>query len=537
MFITPHVLMDSTVVAYLNIDDLDIPQKENLQHLLQFQIGTYVKLTKVKSMYEPGAHEEKPIRDDNWDVIYANVNQFLNGLSKEHQISLAQGFMLMHNTITEYFRTAKDLMNLNAAMRQVGEQLDEVDKSIDLLGQLRTYVDNHMVVGIYEGAGKRAQDSDKLTFQPDQVTTLMSVTILCKLLSPIYGEIMANLDKKIDTKLKELHAVSILTQMYQRRFPELIDKLMYYIRHTVNQHNEETTSGLMHGYDNTSMTYHMYSVLMTRQFVNVDLRVRNGNLMTYIIVSIKRAINTVKSAIKKNPTFSRKPVTAKHEEDGNTAQLEIDAMTSKKTLDVGPIISAAIDPTIRMLMAKYQIDDESYQASLEYYLKNPIVPNPINCDINAIFFSKHLGGGNGLRMLRGPEYTKITTLMQLIVFSLDSNYQELGHVMTARMADTAVDTTINANMFSVKVGGSTHYRTVKQLFENNPYGIRGKDWDNHVKKLTDILTTNKYLYNTSNFLWNWLDQDNTNGKIFAPSDATITAMCSLYDFYMANEEI
>ena len=98
-------------------------------------------------------------------------------------------------------------------------------------------------------------------------------------------------------------------------------------------------------------------------------------------------------------------------------------------------------------------------------------------------------------------------------------------------------TTINANMFSVKVGGSTHYRTVKQIFENNPYGIRGKDWDNHVKKLTEILTTNKYLYNTSNFLWNWLDQDNMNGKIFAPSDATITAMCSVYDFYIANEEI
>jgi hypothetical protein len=325
--------------------------------------------------------------------------------------------------------------------------------------------------------------------------------------------------------------------LFDRKYKFLIEKLQNYIKHTVDQNNEESASGLMHGYDNDSLAHHMYGTLMVRQFVNVDLRVRNGNLMTYIIVSIKRAINTVRSTIKKNPTFSRKPVTSKHEEDGNTAQLEIDSMTSRKTLDVGPIIIAAIDPTIKILMNKFQIDFESYQASLAFYKLNPIIPNRVNLDINAMLFSRLLGGGDGLKILHSPEYTKLSTVAQLIAFSTDVNYRELGHMLTARIADNAIDTTINPSMFKVKVGSSQSYRTVKQLFENNPFGFKGKDWDNHVQRITENLTTNKYIYNTSNFLWEWLDEDNLNGKIFAPTDATITALCSLYDYLMQLEEL
>ena len=139
-------------------------------------------------------------------------------------------------------------------------------------------------------------------------------------------------------------------------------------------------------------------------------------------------------------------------------------------------------------------------------------------------------------MLRGPEYTKITALMQLIIFSLDVNFYELGHMMTAQVADTAVDTTINPSTFKVRVGSSQSYRAVKQLFDANPYGIRGKDWDNHIVRVTENITTNKYIYNTSNFLWNWMEEDNLNGKVFSPSDLTITAMCSLYEFFMGTKD-
>ena len=529
-------MVDRSVRAKLNIDDLDVPNKENLEHLLLFHVGTYVKLTNIGKIVKPDQPHDGPLRDDNWDMTFANINAFFASLTKDQQTILAQGFIMMHHTVLDFFNTKFNILQISSIMREVADQLDAVDREIDLMGNLRKYVDNNMVVGLYAGAGKRAQDSDKLTFQPEQVKDLMSITLLCKMLCPIYGAIISQVEKFVDTRLKETHCVAILTKLFNRRCPELIEKLMHYIGHTVKQHSEESPSGLMHGYDDNSLAYHMYGILMVRQFVNVDLRVRDGNLMTYIIVSVKRAINTIRSSVKRQPTYSRKPITQKHEEDGNISQLEIDSLTSKKTLDVGPIINAAIDPAIRSYMATYQIDMESYLESLAFYQKNPITPNPINKDINAMFFSRKLGGGNGLLMLRGPEYTKITCLMQLIIFSLDINFYELGHMMTANLSDTAVDTTINPSTFKVRVGSSQSYRAIKQMFDANPYGIRGKDWDNHVTKVTENITTNKYMFNTSTFLWNWLNEDNLNGKILTPSDLTITAMCSLYEFFMKTKD-
>ena len=233
MFIEPYVMMDRTVRAKLNIDDLDIPNKENLEHLLLFNIGkTYVKLTNIGKVVKPDEHHDGPLRDDNWDVTFANVNQFFNSLTKEQQTVLAQGFIMIHHTIQDFFNSNFNILNISQTMRKVAEQLDEVDMAIDLMGNLRKYVDNNMVVGLYEGAGKRAQDSDKLTFQPEQVKDLMGITLLCKMLCPIYGVIISNVEKFVDTKLKETHCVAILTKMYQRRCPELIEKLMHYIGHT-----------------------------------------------------------------------------------------------------------------------------------------------------------------------------------------------------------------------------------------------------------------------------------------------------------------
>lgn len=532
MRIVPHLSLDLSVYARLDISDLDVPNKENLEHLTLFPVGSYTKLVKIRHKHKP---LQEDIKDDIWDMVYASVNRFINTLPSAEQITIAQGFMLIHNTVLEFFKSNPDMLQFNSMLRQVGAQLNELEEELDLCTKLRAYIDENIVVGLYEGAGKRAQDSEALTFQPEQVRDVMTITLLCKMLSPIYGCILNAMDKHIDTNMKVPLAVTILTTLFNRRYPALIEKLYNYIKHTIIQNNDESTSGYMHGYDNNSITYAMYSALMIRQLVNIDLRIQNGNLMTYILVSVKRAIATVRSGIKKDPTYSRKPIQTRHEEDGNTAQLEIDSMTSRKTLDVGPIIVASINPTIKTLMVKYQIDDAAYQESLEFYQRNPIIPNPINQDINSMIFGRHIGGGAGLRMLRSVEYTKLTTLAQLIIFSIDVNYYELGHMVTARMADTAVDTTINPSLFKVKVGSSQAYRTIKQNFEDSPFGFKGKDWDHHVQKIVENLTTNKYVLNTSNFLWNWLDEDNMNGKVFSPTDATITAICSLYEFILQTE--
>ena len=158
----------------------------------------------------------------------------------------------------------------------------------------------------------------------------------------------------------------------------LINKLDHYIEHTVNQVTETSLSSLMHGYNSYNLTLYLKSQLLIRQFVNVDLSIKDGNLMTYIIVSVKRAIRTVYSTINKLPTYSRKPITTKHEDDGNTAQIEIDSMTSRKLSDTRMLISVAVENTQRKYLNLYGIDVEDYEQVVAYYNNHPITPTPIN---------------------------------------------------------------------------------------------------------------------------------------------------------------
>ena len=81
-------------------------------------------------------------------------------------------------------------------------------------------------------AGSRAQDDDKLTFYPDEVATVMSIALLCKMMAPIFGVMMSQLLNKIDIKTKESCCTMIFTNLFNRKFPKLIDKLKFYIRHS-----------------------------------------------------------------------------------------------------------------------------------------------------------------------------------------------------------------------------------------------------------------------------------------------------------------
>ena len=70
------------------------------------------------------------------------------------------------------------------------------------------------------------------------------------------------------------------------------------------------------------------------------------------------------------------------------------------------------------------------------------------------------------------------------------------------------------------------------MFENNPHGVKGKEWDRHIASITEDITVNKVVYNTSNFIWNWLEQDNLNGRAIDVTEKTIHAFCGMYEFVL-----
>lgn len=522
-----YVTEDGSVCARLDISELlveggDQELKElweKTKDLYIFRVGTYVKLTQSNA------------REDGWNVIFAAVNGFMNTLSTEHKVELATCIGLMHGRVNAYFSECQgNMIDLERFIGDLGSYLDLLDLNINLCDQLRSYVENNMPIGLFAGAGKRAQDSPELTFQPHEVIGLMTITLLCKLICPIFATMMRNLAQHIDSKLKEIQCANIFSKLFNRKYKELIVKLDFYIGHTVGQVTTTTLSTLMHSYNNFTLTLYLKSQLLVRQFVNVDLSIKDGNLMTYIIVSVKRAVKTVNSTISKNPTYNRKPMSTKHDDDGNTAQIEIDSMTSKKMSDTRMLITVAVEST-RKYLNYYGIDPDDYDEVVAYYLKHPVTPTPLNQMLCSMFFSDDIGGGRGILYLKSPEFTRLVAMLQMILFQLDVNYQSLAHSMTMqRSTDTDTIATINDGQFRLNIGATEPYRRCRERLDNSPFGASGKEWDNYIKDLVDNLLITGYVYNTAPWLWNWLEQDNLNGKLIMPQEMTVVAMCSFYDW-------
>lgn len=499
----------------LNISELSgMAHYDQIEPLMTFKVGTYTKLKE----------------SDGWFMVYGIVNQFMNQMTQEHKEALVVILAAMHRDIIKFFGQ-NDLSKINIFIKELNDKLDKLDIAIDLCSQIRKYIVENIKIGLFKGAGERAQDSDDLTFYPDEVIDLTTICVLCKLMSPIFGTIMKNLNKQVDNKFREIHCFYIFTSLLDRRYKRLYEKLDHYVTHTTKQSlHDPSLTMLLYGFSITSMSHQMMAELLTRQFVNCDLMVDDGNLMTYVIVAVKRSIRTVQTNIGKNPAYNRIPIENKHDEDGNVAQLEIDSISTRKTTDSLAIIQFSTQMAISQFRKKYSVNDEEFNASEAFYLRNPIIPNVINQDLASLFFQKEICGAKSIMMLKANEVCKLITLLQLIVASLDVNYDELAHALTAIPAlDVTVNSSIMDGRIKLNAGSSPQYRNCKQKFEASPFAQKGsKSWDYYMSNLVDQMVNSSWVYNTSDFVWDFLGQENKNGKIFTPTEKTFTALCSMY---------
>lgn len=535
MEFVPVHLVDRKIAAKLVIDDLNIENKENIEELLTFKMTSYDKLNKLSKV-------EKLFGSNYsyWNDTFATVNHFLSLTDDDTKKEIVYALTLMHKDIIDFFTDDK-AVDVSILTKKLSAKVDQFDMSCNLCDKLREFVVDHVPIGLMPNAGKRPQDSDRLTFYPDDVVTLMSITLLCKLMSPIFGTMMTYLIKQVDIKAKESCCVAIFTDLFDRKFEYIIDKLKNYISHTVNnQFKEETTMSLMHGYDAFSLSYAMYSQLLIRQFVNVPLvRKDKGNLITYILVSVKKAITTIRATVLKKPTYTRLLYASDSDDDGNTSRLEIDSMTSRTTCDVPMLIKCAVPHTIKKYLTLFDIDLDEYDRSITFFKSSPVHPSKLNKDMNSMFYSRDFGGGKGILMLKAKEYSDITALLQLVLFTLsaDEDYRQLAHMLTALPSlDSSLGFSYEDNKFRLNAGSSIGYRNCRARFENSPFGLKGREWDNHIEILTNDLIQNKYRYNTPNWVWEWLDVDNMNGQLIDPDSGVIAALCDFYDFLQGMQQ-
>ena len=521
---------DQKVYALLTTDELDFNKDKRYTPLLTFPVYTYDKLSTAKDQNKPS----------EWPYVFQFVNQFFDTLSPDDKTIVAKAFALIKHKINQ-FQLQNNIYMIQNLTKEISAVLVDMDMTTDFCTKLYAFVVEKVPIGIMKNAGKRPQDRPELTFTEDDVKIVNTITVLCKVLCPIFGTLITVTKSQIDSRIKEVHCASIMAGIIWNRYAAVSEKLKYYIEHVTHQLiKKEEEDILVYGHDMASLAYQFYCQLLVRQLVNVDLSVSDSNLMSYIIVSVKRAIINTQGTINGSPTKPRKPPEAESDDEGNIAQLETDSMTSKKPNYIPDLIIAAVPSVIARYKSMFNITDAEYQECLNYYNGHPFIPNILNRQLNSLLYGQDFGGSDGINILKAPDFNRITVLTQMIIAQYDKDpaFKTLAHLMTAvpSIATTVRNDELNSNLVWMQVSATQSYKNCRQRFVNSTVATKNKEWRPHIESILQDMTESHYAYNTADLLWDFFGDENKNGILIHLNKDALIAYCSFYDWYMTVKE-
>ena len=513
----------------LDISDLGIYNK-NMDVFLRFRVTTYTKLSRSKVKVNDIVSSE-----DIWNRTFAPVNDFLRSLTLEDQQYVAMTIITMHQEIIN-FMSANDMTNIAKFSQQLSDTLLQLEQTIDLCAKLTNFVETNIPIGDFSQVGKRAQDVKELTWFRQDVVDLLSIAILCKLMAPIFGVFMGYIRVHMDNHLKETHCAAILNKLFRARYSVLINKLRHYINHTVKAELKEDDTAVFHGNTEFVLSFYIFDSLLTRSFINVDLFSKDGNIMTFVIATVKHAVGTQKTNMRKTPFRIRQPSGAGDGDENKVAQHEIDSLASPKTADTVAIILSTIPRIIRGELNMHTIDIDDYLTWIEFYQAHIIIPTEFNKLLTSMHFGPKIGGAKSIAMLHAPAFSKLNVLLQMIAFSM--GYIELGHMLTAtpaleaKMVQSAEDEVIKMNYST-----SFAYKTCQARYAESPFGAGGKEWDTQIARLVDLLMRSHFIYNTCDEFYTKLELPNLNGQLVHNSENLMSEFCAMIEYILSLEDI
>ena len=477
---------------------------------IYFYIDTYKKLAK------------DPI--EMWDLLLSPANNFLAYLNEEDSKLLCLFYIDARKIIDEELIMLR--RQLTDVATTIGNKLYDLSDQIGLPEKLVYYCKNYdLPFPDLSYAGTRVgQDREEMTFKAEEYYQLMAISILCKLLGPIWGDLIYHSLQDIDTLQKESHCVGIILPVLEKeQFKPVSNKLYYYVSSIVNtalssSYNNASFSAALGGFSTKRIHDAVYSVLLVKRYVNVDFFKQNGNLMVWTSTCAKSTVTTLiqtlnkKCHVMKRIDISDGPDRG-GDEESNVSVLEHSSRVTTVTADVPVLIKIAVRNTIKDICIDCEVSELELKLAMTHYTANPIQVSVLNRVLVGLLLGNRLGGAKGLKYLSHLDFTKLVAVTQL--YMANHIQTSLVHLLTAstpsllspteenqkrHVSDEArnIDARIN-NLFNQ----SGEYRDCEKTF---PYAIDNISLGGILLKLKDHIIKYNHFANTAPSVSTTMDQ-------------------------------
>ena len=521
-FISNYI--NGSYAVKLDLENLKIPERAIIEPYLLWTAKTYKKLNKDGG--DP----------DVWDALFGASNWVLKQLNDEQLAIFAKTFAMMQKMILDRMPQDGNRLKEIELINELGHLYLGLIDQLDLITLFNRYSEQFIRMGDMSEIGTRPQDTEALTFYEGEMRQLIVIALLCKLLTPIFGSLITKMPNIVDENGKEkqptdreLRCVGITKPFVTRYYQTLHDKFRGYLTHTVNGciPKDNTAAAVFSGYTPATRVNSIYANLLVRNFVNVDLRYHDSNIMRFCDSIARTLVSTQDSASNQHQVKTRVPYGAGGGSDdpGNIAQLETDSVVSNRTYDTPIIIESEVPRCITKYCLMYDISSDEFTACRSHFQENVLFPTPLNQHLACSYFGKDFGGGRGLLHLGSSDFTSIVALLQMIVFS--NALIALGHMLTASVSNQArIKLEQEDLLLKLNYGNSYAFRNIKERFEASPVSNGGREWDMQVEEIVSNMLSTIYLYNTPDFIWNKLNHENINGRPIRNDVEVIAGACA-----------
>ena len=554
----PTALLDATVVyRQSNRDTTQMPPD------ITFEIRTYQKIAEDKP-------EKGNSKEDNTgigDKILLPLNMFFETLSEEEQARLYEMYASSHDILRHLkMETLRDTQNkIQDVIYKTINKLDLVDRMITFCRQPA------FVYPDLEDVGNKPHHSAEKTFLEEEYIELTAISILCKMLMPIWGEFIQRLSLiDANTNQREKLALDLIEPTLEKStFGPIYRKLFSLITSVTAEirknYDKQTIGGantayvLTHGggVDDRMFNEIVMAAIIVKRMASYECfaTLREGkppNAMVYIDNGIRNTTDTkIKGMRKDLKTMPHRPL-ANHESEDNSSIIDHTSKTSKKPIDVPILVTKLAELWgIPKLLVETKTPLDVFDKAMAYYMSNSFDVNPIAQAMVASFVGTRFGGSKCLQYLDVYQYYQLVTMLQVYLI-------RIGKVELAALASSISSTTLNEGILSpmgmrlrtTGKSGDEYIRMMEVIkgFIEKP-GIpvgRGKgsskkvepvriDFTNHIQRMIEWLTDYTHSENMAPALWDFAKVENRPipGSDCRYDENIIRHLC---DFYLRFHE-
>ena len=491
-------------------DNISLSKKDKdiLKHI-HFNIKTYSNVKKSFELLQPiNSFINTLSKKDQFNIFY--IYRDIKILESNMELSLQDNVLTKDMTDNEFSKFSDNILILT---KEIDKLLLNRFNEIDLITKIKKYVSENISFPNLKNIGKRAQDNADTTFYKEDYFELTCLSMICKLLCPIFGEIIGlfNNSYNLDKTLKEINAIRITKSIVNQHFNRIKEKLLLYIDSRIKLHTTKTNdiNSILKGFDRYKLNLYIYSIIIVKKLININLFNPTQNIMIYIHRCI---INTITSQLDSLRKYDKYMIRftesyAGTEEDNDLLEYEC----GKYTYNINKyiLIEKSAEYVIETLINKFKINRTDYEQSYKFYYNNKFKPTIITEIILSCIIGKYLYNGSAIKYINIKQVSQLIAITQLIIVNYyKEDYEDIIHVISVLDTDT-YKTKKSLEDYKI-IGTKGNEPIYTDIINNLNIYFKYVEFELILDNIIKIITAKKLIFNTADTIWKLLNISEKN---------------------------